>query len=129
MQMVEISQECPRQTNTQEHNLCSPQIPDHSYRILISGDCGSGKMNILLNLTSRQPRIDEIFLYTMNAHEPKYQLLINKRQEVDLNNLKDLKAFIKYSNDMNDVYCSNEVYNPRKKTKVLIIIDDMIALI
>ena len=70
--MVEVLQERPRQTNTQEHNLCSLQIPNHPYRKPRSGDCGSGKMNALLNLTSHQPHIDEIFLYAVDPLEPKY---------------------------------------------------------
>ena len=36
--------------NNTEHNLKWPNISDHSYRILIVGDSGSGKTNSLLNL-------------------------------------------------------------------------------
>ena len=36
--------------NKIEHNLKSPYIPDHPYRILIIVDSGSGKTNSLLNL-------------------------------------------------------------------------------
>ena len=32
-----------------EHNLKWPYIPEHPYRILISGASGSGKANVLLN--------------------------------------------------------------------------------
>ena len=39
----------------------------------------------------------------------------------------DLKAFIEYSNDMQDVYKNIEEYNPGKKLKILIVLDDMIA--
>ena len=38
-----------------EHNLNWPQIFDHPYRILITGGSGSGKANLLFNLTSQQP--------------------------------------------------------------------------
>ena len=31
------------------HNPSLPDIPDHPYRILIIGDSGSGKTNVLLN--------------------------------------------------------------------------------
>ena len=34
----------------------------------------------------------------------KYQLLINKRESIDLGNFNDLKAFIESSNDMDDIY-------------------------
>ena len=56
----------------------------------------------------------------------KYQYLINKR-EVGINHFNDPKAFMEYSNDMQDVYKNIEDYNPIKKRRVLIIFDDMIA--
>ena len=57
----------------------------------------------------------------------KYQYLINKREKVGLNHFNDPKAFIEYSNDMQDVYKNIEDYNPIKKRKVLIVFDEMIA--
>ena len=60
-------------------------------------------------------------------HMKKYQYLINKREKVGLNHVNDPKAFIEYSNDMQDVYKNIEDYNPIKKRKVLIVFDDMIA--
>ena len=36
--------------NNKGHNKKWPYIPDHPYRILISGGSGSGKTNALLNL-------------------------------------------------------------------------------
>ena len=36
------------------HNSNWPYIPDHPYRILVIGDSGSGKTNVLLNLIKRQ---------------------------------------------------------------------------
>ena len=69
----------------------------------------------------------KIYLYAKNPYEAKYQYLINKRKKVGLDHFKDLKAFMKYSNDMQDVYKNIEDYNPRKKRKILIVFDDMIA--
>ena len=57
----------------------------------------------------------------------KNQYLINKRVKVGLNHFNNPKAFMEYSNDMQDVYQNIEDYNPIKKRKVLIIFDDMIA--
>ena len=37
------------------------------------------------------------------------------------------KAFIEYSNDMDDIYKNFEKRNPNKKCKILIVFDDMIA--
>ena len=41
--------------------------------------------------------------------------------------MKDPKAFMEYSNDMQDVYKNIEDYNPGKKREILIVFDDMIA--
>ena len=37
--------------NKTEHNLKWPYIPNHPYRILLTGGSGSGKTNALLNIT------------------------------------------------------------------------------
>ena len=90
--------------NKTEHNENWPNIPDHPYRILIIGGSESGKTNLLLNLTKKQPDIDKIHLYVKVPCESKYQYLINKREGVGMNHFKDPKAFIEYSNDMHHVY-------------------------
>ena len=113
--------------NITEHNSKWRYIPDHPYRILDIGGSGSGKPNALLNLINNQPDIDKIYLYAKDPYEKKYQYLINKREKVRLDHFDDPKAFIEYSNDMEDVHKNIDDYNPRKKRKVLIIFDDMIA--
>ena len=45
-----------------EHQKNWPYIPDHLFRILIIGDLGSGKTNVLLNLIENQPATDKIHL-------------------------------------------------------------------
>ena len=102
-------------------------IPDHPYRILIIGGSGSGKTNLLLNLIENQPDIDKIYLYAKDPYEAKYRYLINVRENVGLNRFNDPKAFIEYSNDMQDVYKNIEEYNADKERKMLIVFDDMIA--
>ena len=119
--------EYPNENKT-EHNLKRPYIPDHPYQILIVGGSGSGKANELLNLVNNQPDIDKIYSYAKDPYEAKYQYLINKREKVGLYHFKDLNAFIEYSNDMQDVYKNIENYNPGKKRKMLIVFDDMIAV-
>ena len=79
------------------HNKNWPYIPDHPYRILIIGDSGSGKTNLLLNLIEKQPDIDKIYLYAKEPYKSKYQYLINKREDVGRNHFNDPKAFIEYS--------------------------------
>ena len=112
--------------NKTEHNSKWPYIPDHPHRILIVGGSGSGKTNALLNLMNNQLDIDKIYLYVKDTYEAKYQHLINKREKVGSGHFKDPKAFIEYSNDMQDVYKNIEDYNPNKKRKILIVFDDII---
>ena len=107
--------------NKTEHNLKWPYVPDHPYRILIIGDSGSGKTNALLNLINNQQDINKIYLYAKDPYEAKYQHLINKREKVGLDDLNDPKAFMEYSNDMQDVYKNIEDYNPNKNRKVSIV--------
>ena len=89
--------------NRTENNRNWPDIPDKPYRILIMGGWGSWKTNVLLNLIDNQPDIDKIYLYAKNPYEAKYQYLINKREIVGINHFNNPKAFIEYSNDMQDV--------------------------
>ena len=81
------------------------------YRILIIGGSWSGKTNVLLNLIEIQPDIDKIYLYAKDPHEAKYQYLVNKREGVGIDHFKNLKAFIEYSNDMQDAYKNINEYN------------------
>ena len=59
--------------------------------------------------------------------ELKYQLLINGREKVGIENLKNPKAVIDYSQTIDNVYENLEDYNPIKKRRLLIVFDDMIA--
>ena len=53
-------------------------------------------------------------------------MLINEREKVWIKKLKNQKAIIDYSQTIDDVYENLEEYNPVKKRKVLIVVDDMI---
>ena len=66
-------------------------------------------------------------MYAKDPCEDKHQFLINKRESVRLKCFNDPKAFIKYSNDMQDVYKNIDEYNTDKERKILIVFDDMIA--
>ena len=70
-----------------------------------------------MNLIENQPDIDKIYLYAKDPYEAKYQYLINKREGVGIDHFNDPKAFIKYSNDMHDVYKNINYYNPDKEIK------------
>ena len=110
--------------NKTEHNPKCPYIPNHLYRILI---IGSGKTNALLNLIDNQQDVDKIYLYAKDPYKAKCQYLINRRAKVGLKHHDDPKAFIKSSNDMQDVYKNIEIYNLEKKSKVLLVFNDVIV--
>ena len=84
--------------NNKKHNEKWPYILDHPYRILIIGGFGSGKRNTLLNLINEQNGIDKIYLFARDLNEPKYKILIKKREDAGIKHLNDPNAFIECSN-------------------------------
>ena len=91
---------------------------DWPYRKLIIGPSGSGKPNYLLNSIQRDNNImDEIYLYTKDLEEPKYKLLIDKREKAGINFNIDPNALIEYSNSMDDILSDIEDYNKKEKEK------------
>ena len=97
------------------------------YRKLIIGPSESGKTNYLSNSIGKDNNlVDKIYLYAKDLEEPKYQLLINKREQAGVKNLNDLTAFTEYSNFMDDIP-DNIDFNKKRKRKVLIVFDDMIS--
>ena len=110
------------------YNQSWPYIPVRPYRILTTGESRSGKTNVLLNLIKHQrPDIDKRYLYVKDLFESQQQLLINGREKVASEKLKNPKVFIHYSQTIDDVYETLKDYNPTKKRRVLIVFDDMIA--
>ena len=68
-----------------------------------------------------------MYLYAKDVEEPKYQLLIKKREQAGIKNSEDKNAFIKYSNNMDNIYDDINDYNKKRKRKVLFVFDDMIS--
>ena len=66
-------------------------------------------------------------MYVKDPYEVKYQYLIKIREKVDIDHYNDPRAYIKYSNDMDDVYKNADEYNSDKESKILIVSDDVIA--
>ena len=62
-----------------------------------------------------------------DPYETKYQYIFKKHEKNGLENLKDLKVFFEYSNNIQDVYENFEDFNPRRKCNALIVFNDMIA--
>ena len=99
-------------------------------KMLITGPSGSGQTNALLNLIQQQDTgnlIGRSYLYAKDLDEPKYQFLIKKREDAGIKHLNNPSAFIEYSNTINDVYNNTDDYNSKRKRKILIVFDDMIA--
>ena len=113
--------------NIKEHNRNWPQIPNHPYRMLIIGGSWSGKTNTLFNLINQQLDIDKIYLYAKDPYEAKYQFLINKRESTGLKHFNESKCLIRNSNNMDDIYKNIQECSPNKKSKILIVLDNMIA--
>ena len=91
--------------NNRDYNKKWQYIQDHPYRMLIIGDSGSGKTNALFNLIKKQDNdnlIDNIHLYAKDLNESKYQFLIKRRKDIGVKHLNDPKAFIEYSQYMDD---------------------------
>ena len=98
--------------------------------MLIIGPSDSGKTNTLLHLINNLHPIDKIYkiyLYAKDINEPKYEYLINRKEQAGIKNLNDPHAFIEYSDDMDDVLDDINNYNKNRDKKVLIVFDDMIA--
>ena len=53
--------------------------------------------------------------------------MINKRESTGLKHFNDSKAFIEYSDDIDDIYENIEEYNKNKKRKTLIVFYYLIA--
>ena len=112
--------------------ICNNNSDDKNwpFRMLIIGPSGSGKTNTLLNLIqnlNETTTIDKIYLYAKDLSEPKYEFFINNRKNAGIKHFNDSTAFIEYSNDMDGVFTNIDDYTKKRKRKVLIVFDDMIA--
>ena len=97
---------------------------------MIIGPSGSGKTNYLLcSIQKDNNIIDKIYLYAKDLEEPKYKLLMDKREKAGTNFNNDPTAFNEHSNSMDDTLSNIEDYNKKRRRKVLIIFDDMISYV
>ncbi|CAH3107014.1 unnamed protein product [Porites lobata] len=60
-----------------------PFMPSDTFRMLICGNSGSGKTNLLYHMLIKPLlHYDEIYLYARNLEQDKYQKLIQKMREL-----------------------------------------------
>ena len=81
----------------------------------------------LLNLINNWTNIYKIYLYANDLFETKYQLLINKRENVGLKHFDDPKIVLECSDYMEDVYEILMDKTQISKRKILIVSDDLIV--
>ena len=110
-----------------KHNLKWPYIPNHQYRIRITGVQDLEKQMHCWIQNYNQPDIDKRYLYAKDPYKSKYQFLISKSESTGLKHFNNPKPFTEYSSDMKDVYKNIDEYNTNKERKVLIDFDDMIT--
>ena len=67
-----------------EQNDKWPYILDHPHRLIKIDVSGSGKTNALINLINGQNDIDKMYLYARDLSEPKYEYLIEKREDAGM---------------------------------------------
>ena len=90
--------------------------------MLIIGGSQSGKL-----IKHQRPDNNKVYLFIKDPFESKYQLLISRKQKVEIKKLKNPKVFINYSQTIDDINKNLEVFNPTKKIKVMTVSDDVIA--
>ena len=100
--------------NTIRHDLYCIKISDQPCRILTIGG-------------SRLEKQRHYFIWYGSICETIYQFWINNSESKGLKQCNHRKAFIKYWNDMNDIYKNINEYNLNKRIKILIALDNMIA--
>ena len=83
--------------------------------------------NALLNLISQRDDINKIYLYAKDLSEPKYEFLVKEQEDVGIKHFNYSNAFTECSNTIDDVYDNIDYYNPKRKRKILIVFDDIIA--
>ena len=101
--------------NNKEHNEKWPYIPDHLYRIMVTGGSGLGKTNSLLNLINEQYNIDRTYLYLKDLSD---EYLIKKRENAGIKHLNDPNAYIECFNTMDDVYENINIITQGEKEKI-----------
>ena len=65
-------------------------------------------------------------MHAKDLSEPMYEFLIKRCEDAGIKHLNDSNSFTECFNTMNDVYENIDDYNPSRKSKILIVFDDMV---
>ena len=84
--MIIIKMEIPNydvDTKNKKFRQLHSFMPNDTFRMLICGNSGSGKTNLLFHMLIK-PLLyyDDIYLYAKNLEQEKYQKLINRMNEI-----------------------------------------------
>ena len=72
--------------------------------------------NALLNLIKhQQPNVDKIYFTSKDPFESKYQLLVSRREKIEVKQKKNAKAFIDHSQVIDDVYEKTTIQQRKEK--------------
>ena len=100
-----------------------PMLPQHSFRLLISGASGCGKTNLLMNLILRYLYFDKIYIYSKHLDQAKYLKIFDFFEMVQEKNGDDESMLIS-SNNIDDVIKVDEL---DASIQNLVIFDDFIT--
>ena len=95
-------------------------MPNDTFRMLICGNSGSGKTNLLLHMLLSLLCYDEIFLYAKNLDQEKYHILIDEMNKIS----KELGFDIITVNKDKIIPIKDLGYEDNKK---LVIFDDYVC--
>ena len=101
--------------NIKEYTTNWPQIPNHPYRILITGASGFEKANSLFSLLGCQPCINQIHLDGKDPHVAKYQFWLANVKIQDYSILIILKRLLNvksiYMQIIHSIWCKIPMFN------------------
>ena len=95
-------------------------MPNDTFRMLICGNSGSGKTNLLLHMLLSLLYYDEIFFYAKNLNQEKYQILIDEMNRIS----KDLGHDVMTISNDAIITINNLGYEDSQK---LVIFDDYVS--
>jgi len=103
--------------NTKEYINKHELVPQWPFRLIICGNSGCGKTNVLLNLVLKFLHFDELYVFARDIDEPAYQFLVEIFDKID-----DISH--KFSSDPEDIINVDDL-DPEKQN--LIVFDDYVT--